>query len=309
MDLRLWQARFREYQQIIRSWSPDTIDGYTRELKPFFEFLQARAGWNGLAGLTREILDEYRIHLFYAQHRGQLLSRGSQNARFSAVKAFARFLFRENYLLTDITAMLENSTRVKPLPRVILSERETVRLLEAPDPNTPLGLRDRAAMEIFYGTAIRNSELRRLRLEHIDFDRKVLIIELGKGGKSRVVPLGEEAEIWLAEYLQKGRLYLLKDPHQRLVFLTIGGKILGRQYLASLVRHYGQKIGLEKVVTPHVLRHSCATHMLRRGAGLRQLQALLGHSSLDTTVIYTRVEISDLARVLARYHPRERLEP
>jgi integrase/recombinase XerD len=309
VDLRLWQARFREYQQIIRQWSPETIDGYTRELKPFFEFLTTQPHWNGLAGLTRELLDEYRAYLFYVRHRELPLSRGTQNKRFSAVKAFARFLFRENYLLTDITRMLEQPTRSKPLPRVILSEQETVRLMEAPDFNTPKGLRDRAALEVFYGTAIRNSELRRLKLEHVDFDRKILLIELGKGSKSRVVPLGEEAEIWLGEYLHKGRPALLRDPQERLVFLSIGGKILGRQYLAALVRLYAQKIGLDKVVTPHVLRHSCATHMLRRGAGIRQLQALLGHYSLDSTAIYTRMEVAYLAKALARYHPRERPEP
>ena len=309
MDLRLWQARFREYQQVVKQWSPDTVYGYTRELKPFFAFLEARPGWNGLAGLTREILDEYRTHLFYARHHDKPLTRGSQSTRFAAVKAFARFLFRENYLLTDVTALLEQSKRVKALPRVILSERETVRLLEAPNIETLTGLRDRAALEVFYGTAIRNSELRRLKLEHLDFDRKVLLVELGKGSRSRVVPLGEEAEIWLGEYLAKARPFLLRDPKQRLVFLTLQGKSLRCQYLASLVRLYANKIGLDKVVTPHVLRHSCATHMLRRGAGLRHLQELLGHSCLNTTGIYTRVEISDLAKVLSRFHPRERFEP
>jgi integrase/recombinase XerD len=309
VDLRLWQARFREYLQVVRQFSPDTVRSYTRELKPFFEFLQAHPGWTSLSGLTREMLEEYRLHLYHILYRGRPLTRGSQSVRFDGVKAFARYLFRENYLLLDVTQNLEISRRVQALPRVVLSEPETVRLLEAPDCGNLYGLRDRAALEVFYGTAIRNSELRHLKIENIDFDRKLLLIELGKGSKSRVVPLGEEAEVWLAEYLQKGRPQLVRDPNQRLVFLSKRGRLLGCQYLARLVRLYARKAGLEKVVTPHVLRHSCATHMLRRGAGLRQLQALLGHSSLNSTGIYTRMEVTDLAKALARYHPRERPEP
>lgn len=304
MDLRLWQARFREYLQVVRQWSAGTVDVYTRELKPFFAFLEGKV--SSLSGLTREWLEEYRTHLFYLRHQDKPLSRNTQMLRFCAVKAFARFLYRENYLLLDVTHNLESGKRPKTLPRVILSERETVRLLQAPNVTRPKGLRDRAAMEVFYGTGIRNSELRHLHLEHVDFDRKTLKIELGKGGKSRVVPLGEEAEIWLGEYLQHGRPQLVRDVSQKAVFLTGQGKLLTRQYLALIVREYAQKIGLDKVVTPHVLRHSCATHMLRRGAGLRHLQELLGHESLDTTGIYTRVEISDLAQIVARCHPRER---
>lgn len=304
VDLRLWQARFREYLQVVRQWSAATVDVYTRELKPFFAFLEDKV--SSLSGLTRERLEEYRTHLFYLRPQDKPLSRSTQMLRFCAVKAFARYLYRENYLLLDVTHNLESPKRVKALPRVILSERETVRLLQAPNVAKPKGLRDRAAMEVFYGTGIRNSELRHLCLEHVDFDRKTLHIELGKGGKSRVVPLGEEAEIWLGEYLQHGRPQLVRDPNQKAVFLTEQGRLLTRQYLASIVRLYAKEIGLDKVVTPHVLRHSCATHMLRRGAGLRHLQTLLGHESLDTTGIYTRVEISDLAQVVARCHPRER---
>jgi len=309
MDLKLWQTRFRNYLQVVRQWAPGTVEVYLRELKPFFAFLQARPGWTSLSELTREILEEYRIQLFHAKYRDRSLSLSTQNLRFCGVKAFARFLYRENYLLMDITQHLEGPKRVKPLPRVILSEREAVRLLESPNPNTPKGLRDRAAMEVFYGTGIRNSELRDLKLENLDFDRRVLVIESGKGRKARVVPLGEEAEIWLGEYLHKGRPQLLRDPQERHVFLGQRGNVPSRQYMAKVVRYYAEKIGLDKVVTPHVLRHSCATHMLRRGAGIRHLQALLGHDSLDTTSIYTRVEVSDLAKVVARCHPRERFQP
>ena len=136
-----------------------------------------------------------------------------------------------------------------------------------------------------------------------------MLIRKGKGDKSRVVPLGEEAELWLLEYLHKGRPQLVQESGQQRFFVGRLSQELGRQYLAKIVRQYASQVGLTKTVTPHVLRHSCATHLLKRGAGVRQLQALLGHESLDTTQIYTRVEVSDLERVIERFHPREQIEP
>ena len=135
------------------------------------------------------------------------------------------------------------------------------------------------------------------------------VFESEPGGLTEFyVPLLLKPQIWLGEYLHKGRPLMVRDPSERHVFLSQRGYVLSRQYMAQLVRLYAKKIGLDKVVTPHVLRHCCATHMLRRGAGLRHLQALLGHESLDTTGIYTRIEVSDLAEVIQRCHPRERPE-
>lgn len=234
------------------------------------------------------------------------MSLSTQSVRFSAIKSFARFLYRESYLLLEITRHLESPKGPQRLPRVILSEREVLKLIEAPNLSIPTGLRDRAILELFYGNGMRNSELRHLELKDLDFDRRVVYIHEGKGRKSRVVPLGEEAEIWLTEYLTKARPQLVRDPLDKCVFLSRTGRVLGRQYLAKAVKLYGKQAGLEKLVTPHVLRHCCATHMLARGAGLRQLQTLLGHTSLNTTQVYTRVEISDLGKIVQRCHPRER---
>ena len=305
MDLRLWQARYREYLQIVKQWSPRTTDTYVRELKPLLDFLKAQ-GVTSMAGLTASMLEEYRTMLFYARHRERSLSLSTQSVRFAAVKQFARFLFRESYLLLDITRNLESPKGGQRLPRIILSETEVLRLLDAVTLDTTMGLRDRAVIELLYGNGMRNSELRQLELGDVDFERRTLHIHEGKGRKSRVVPLGEEAEIWLTEYLQKARPQLLREASTKWVFLSRRGFLLGRQYLAKMVRLYGKKAGLEKVVTPHVLRHCCATHMLSRGAGIRQLQCLLGHSSLNTTQVYTKVEITDLAKVVQRCHPRER---
>ena len=190
----------------------------------------------------------------------------------------------------------------------MLSESEALQLLEQPDVRTPEGIRERAMLELFYGTGLRNSELRYLRMGQLDLSRGLLRIDHGKGGKGRVVPLGEEALAWLEEYLAQVRPSLVQSPDHDLVFPGLIAREIGRGQLAKLFQRLGREAGLEKTVTPHVLRHSCATHMLRRGASIRHLQTLLGHSCLDTTQRYTRVEVSDLAKVIARYHPREQVQ-
>lgn len=303
-ELALWRERFGEHLA-MRGLSPCTVKIYTAELKPLFAFLETQ-GVEHVAELTSGHLEGYRSHLFYLRWRGKSLSLATQGLRLAAVKRFARFLCRAGFHLVDVGVSLELPMRPRNLPRVILSEDETVRLVEAPDVSTPLGLRDRAALELLYGTALRNAELRALELGHLDFGRRSVHIVRGKGAKARVLPLGEEAQVWLEEYLVRGRPALVQDEGLQSVFLSNGGRACSSRCLTDMVQAWGRRAGLEKTVTPHVLRHSCATHMLRRGAGLRQLQVLLGHSSPDTTQVYTHVEVSDLRKVLRRCHPRER---
>ena len=305
MDIVLWQERFGEYLR-MRNMSPLTVKAYTAELAHFLTFLQ-RQSLESLSGLTRLHLQGYQTELFYHEFRGSRISPNTQATRLAAVLSFVHFLVAQDYLLLDVSVGLELPKSVRGLPRTILSEPETLRLLEAPDTATTLGLRDRAIMEVLYGTAIRNAELRALTLGQVDQGRRLLHIEHGKGDKARMVPLGEEAEVWLEEYLCKARPLLAraKSPHH-VVFLTRSGLSFGSANLAEMVLRWAKKAGLEKHVTPHSLRHSCATHMLRRGANLRYLQQLLGHANANTTEGYTRVEISDLRKVITRCHPRER---
>lgn len=154
-------------------------------------------------------------------------------------------------------------------------------------------------------SAIRNTELRLLEVDHVDLARLQLRVEHGKGRKGRMVPLGEPAAQWLQTYLRDGRPWLMREPFPTTLFLNSLGRVLSREALAEMVREHAQKAGLRGKVTPHTLRHCCATHMLARRAGLRHLQQLLGHASADTTKRYTRVEISDLREVHQRCHPRE----
>jgi len=306
LDLRYWQARYREYIELVKGWSPRTREAYCCQLRPFFAYLE-RQGVTQLGRLTRAHLEGYRLELSQLHFQGKPLTARTQQTRLCAVKSFAKFLYRESFLLLDLAANFELPSCPKGLPRAILSEQEVLRLLEVPDTTTAFGLRDRAIVELLYGTGLRNTELRDLVLRHLDLAQGVVRIERGKGQKARVLPLGEEAQAWLEEYLTRGRPELARDAEKSWVFLTNWGAQLTRKWLSSRVVQLAVQAGLPRTSTPHVLRHSCATHMLRRGAGVRHLQTLLGHACLNTTQIYTRVEVSDLARVVRQFHPREAL--
>ncbi len=299
-----WRERFLDWMR-LQGWSVRTTEEYARELPRLFSFLQKR-GLERLSEVTRDTIADYRLHLFYLQHRGRPLAPGTQCRCLNAVKAFFRFLRRENYLLVDPAAEVEAPRVRRSLPEVP-SEKEVLAILEAPDVKTPLGLRDRAILELLYGTGIRNSELRALRLDELESERRLLQIRHGKGGKQRVVPLGQEAAYWLEEYLRQGRPRFGPRPLEARVFLTKSGQGLSQRHvLGEVVRRAAKRAGVTRRVTPHSLRHAVATHMLRRGAGLRHLQEFLGHASAGTTQLYTRIEVSDLRRVHRRCHPRER---
>ncbi len=304
---RLLKAQKQRFRQdlLMRGFSPRTADGYAAELVPLFEFLTER-GVTQLPQVTRDDLESYRHHLFHGTFRGKRLGLGSQARRLAAVKSFFAFLTDQQALLVDPAAKLKRPRVPKTVPRVLLTEQETQSLMLGPDITTPLGIRNRAILELLYSTAIRNTELRSLELGEVDLERQELFVARGKGGKSRRLPLGEEAAAWLEDYLTSARPYLAGAASGDLVFLSSTGCRLDRGKLAELVRELAEDCGLEKSVTPHLLRHACATHMLRRGAGVRQLQVLLGHEDLSSTQRYTRIDIGDLHKVVTQYHPRER---
>jgi integrase/recombinase XerD len=288
----------------LRNWSEQTLRSYRVGLKQFFAYLESQ-GVVSLGAVSRDLIESYRTHLFYRRHRGKAISVASQHLRLQTVKSFMRYLARENYLLVDVAATVDLPKIPERLPDV-LSESETLQLLEGGDVQSPLGIRDRAILEVFYATAIRNQELGSLHLDDIDREHQALWIRQGKGQKSRMVPLGDEALAWLEEYLTRVRPQLVIRANETHVFLTRRGQPLSASVLHGLVRRCGVQAGFSKRIKPHTLRHSCATHMLARGADLRHIQALLGHASPDITQNYTRVELSELHKVLRRCHPREK---
>ncbi len=298
MDFEPWRLRFERVLR-LRNRSPFTVRSYGRSLRVFFGYLVG-LGVERLADVTREHVEDYRTHLFYRRHRDRPLTMKTQMLELCAVRAFFRAMLREQYLLADPAAELELP---RPAPQALpelLSEAEMVRLLEdGTDRFTRQGCRDRAILEVLYATGIRNLELRRLQLRDLDLALEELTV-LGKGAKPRRVPLGEEAVGWLRAYLA-----VRGESPLPWVFLSRRSRPLHSSTLGTLVQQAADRAGLNRRVTPHLMRHSCATHMLRNGAGLRHLQKLLGHESLSTTQRYTRVEIADLRAVHRRCHPRE----
>lgn len=304
MNRLLWEERFGAYLG-VRGRSPETVRTYRRVLRPFLEFIEAY-GLSSLSDLTPDLLEEYRVHLFSRRFRGRPLSRSYQVLNLAGVKAFLAFLHHAGYLPLDLGARLELPATPRNVPRAILTEAEVRMLLECQDLETPFGVRNRAILELLYGTAMRNMELVQLKLYELDLVSGLVRIERGKGGRSRVVPLGEESRFWLSEYLKRSRPLLGGPVVCQQVFLTSRHQPFSGHTLTVLVARLAREAGLRQRVTPHALRHSCATHMLRRGAGLRHLQKMLGHQTPTSTQIYTHVEVSDLRRVLERCHPRER---
>jgi integrase/recombinase XerD len=237
---------------------------------------------------------------------GAPYSSGNLAHRIGAVKSLFRFLFRAGYLLADPSGVLEYPRREQRLPRGVLTREEARKLVEAPDTSTPLGLRDRAILETFYATGIRASELADLKCTDVDTEDRLVRVVLGKGRKDRNVPLTRAAAEAIEAYLRDGRPHIAGATKTPRLFLARRGGQMYISLLNELVQAAARKAGIEKHATCHTLRHSVATHLLKGGADIRHIQALLGHSSLAATERYTHVEISDLSRVLRRAHPRGR---
>ena len=305
MDSPLWQRRFTEHLRLCRR-SEATIVTYLVELRVFLDFLGHR-GLSTPHQITRGDVEAYQVSLGHRlKANGEPLATVSKERRVSIVRAFVKFLRGAGVLLTDPTADLVRARLPQRLLPELPTEDEMMALLEAPDVTTPLGLRDRAMLEILYSSALRSGELRGLQVGDVDLARQQLRVGRAKGGRSRLVPLGEHAVAWVEEYLKSARpLILGKREHGYLFVSFRGGPFKKAGHLGNIVTGYAVAAGLNKHVTPHTLRHCCATHMLARKAGLRHLQEMLGHASPSSTQIYTRVELSDLKEAHRLYHPRE----
>jgi integrase/recombinase XerD len=305
VNVALWLERFDDYLS-HRGFTENTRQGYRYTVRRFLEFVSNR-GLCAVAEISRADVDAYRVHLHHwRKTNGEPLAMTAQAAKLGAVLAFLRYLHDEKLILANPGHGVRLPKKPDKLPAALPDEEQVLKLLETPDVSTPLGLRDRAILELLYSSALRNTELRLLELHQLDLVRLEVRIESGKGRKGRLVPLGEPAAQWLEKYLSQGRPWLVRDPDTKPVFLNSLGRVLSAELLAEIVRDYAQAAELPNKVTPHTLRHACATHMLARRAGLRHLQQLLGHASADTTRRYTRVEISDLREEHRRCHPRER---
>lgn len=288
---------FLEYLTVELGLSANTRQAYERDLRLFCKTLGFQNS-DALVNVNREQITGYMTQL---KEKG--LAAATIARKLAAIKAFYRFMTAEGYMDANPAEVVEAGTKGIKLPRV-LSEDEVVCLLNQPDITTEEGFRDRTMLEVLYATGMRVSELINLTLERVDLNMKY-IIAFGKGSKERIVPLGSVAAEFLQQYLEKVRPKLTHaGRNTNIVFLAFGGHELTRQRFWQIIRAYGRKANINKALTPHILRHSFATHLLDNGADLRSVQELLGHSDISTTQIYTHLTNKRLRDIYAKAHPR-----
>jgi integrase/recombinase XerD len=288
--------RFLSHLAVERGLSRNTLEAYSRDLLRFISFLE-RGGVKAFDQATPA-----HLQAFMGALRGRTLSPRSTARNLAAIRSLYRFLVRERIVAGNPTTSVQSPRLGRPLPKA-LSQDETRALLSVSRVGGPLHLRDLAMLELLYGTGMRVSELVGLDLSQVAFATGTLQVR-GKGGKERVVPLGEYALEALRNYLQRGRPRLHRGKTIQAVFLNRSGRRITRQGFWKLLKGYAQRAGIRRGVTPHMLRHSFATHLLEGGADLRAIQEMLGHADISTTQIYTHVARSRLKDIHRRYHPR-----
>ncbi len=286
----------------------NTLRSNKFELQWFMKFLTAEKVYQ-LEDLTTQILEEYQQELaFYLTAKGRQLSLKTQSHRLIIVRGFTRFLKEKDYLINDPGERIKLPKIPDALPKVILSEKEIQKLMNAPDMQTNQGYRDRIILEILYDTAIRRDETRNIKLSDLDLEAGYIRIT-GKGNKQRVVPLSDRVCKLTQNYLMLVRTYFIKDNDPGYLFLNRWGKQMHPMAVWWAVKRYLPTAGINKRVSTHTMRHSCATHMLKNGAPIRYIQEMLGHASLDSTQVYTRVTINDLKEIHQKFHPGETDKP
>lgn len=289
---------FMIYLKVERGLAKNSMDSYSRDIWQYIQFLTEEkiADWDKI--------DRYTVIAFMQSLKQANKASSTLNRALSSLRQFHEFMLRENYAHTNPMLLIETPKQAEKLPDV-LSVEEVSRILETPDVTTLLGVRDRAMLEILYGTGLRISELIGLTLGEL-FLSMGFIQTVGKGNKERIVPLSHLATEWAEKYLAECRPKLLAKNSQEVdeVFLNARGGSLSRQGAWKIIKKYAKEAGIKKEVFPHIFRHSFATHMLENGADLRIVQELLGHSDISTTQIYTHVTQSHMKEVYDKYHPR-----
>ena len=277
--------------------SRNTLESYRRDLCKFADWLQAQQKIPILETSHADI--QGFLAYLYTQQKAKATS---TSRAISSLKRLFRYLLRQNKIATDPTLQIAPPKLPRSLPKS-LTEEDVELLLNAPDVDTPLGMRDRTMFEVLYATGLRVSELVGLSVAQVSLDMGVVRVT-GKGSKERLVPLGEEAMDWLQKYLREMRPALLSGRLSDAMFVTQRGEAMTRQMFWYLIKKHAQHGGVHKPLSPHTLRHAFATHLLNHGADLRVVQMLLGHSDISTTQIYTHVARERLKALHSKHHPR-----
>ena len=304
--LALWRDAYIESLG-ARNYAEGTLEGRRDALKVFLAWAAER-DLTRAGQITRPILESYQRWLWRCtKANGQRLGWSTQRNRLGTLKDFFRWVTRQDVILHNPASEVELPRMEKRLPQAVLTLPEVERLLAVPDVTDPLGIRDRTMLEVFYSCGIRRTELCRIELPDVNTERRTLHVRLGKGKKDRVVPIGTRAVHWLEHYLQAVRPRLCLDTRTQALFLTGYGGPFNPDVVSRMVAAWIKQV-TGRVASCHLLRHTCATHMLENGADIRFIQQLLGHEKLDTTAIYTEVSIKQLQEVHARCHPSAKLE-
>jgi integrase/recombinase XerD len=286
-----------------RGYSPRTI-GNRRAMLSFLAAWLGERGITRPADVTRPVLESYQRHLFhYRKKNGDSLSFRSQSQRLLAVRAFYKWAARGRHVLHNPASEIELPRAERRLPRPALTAAEAELVLAQPDVSDPLGIRDRAILEVFYSTGIRRSELAHLAVTDIDRERATLLVRQGKGKQDRMIPIGQRALAWTGRYLAEARPKLTLGDDDGSLFLTAEGEPFSLDRLTQLASRYVKASGVPKAGACHLFRHTMATVMLEGGADIRYIQAMLGHARLDTTQIYAQVSVRALQAIHAATHP------
>ncbi len=285
--------RYLNYLAVEKGLSRNTLESYARDLRKYFGFLKER---------DQRDVSQKDVQSFVARLAEDGMASPSIARCLAAVRGLHRYFLIDGLTSSDPTVAVETPRGWQRLPKT-LSSGEVVGLLGQPDVDTPLGLRDRAMLELLYATGLRVSELVGLKESNINLERGFVVI-VGKGSKERAVPLGDVAASMVRSYLERSRPLLLKGGDTEALFVSRRRRQMTRQMFWERVKYYVRKAGIATQVSPHTLRHSFATHLLDNGADLRSVQAMLGHADISTTQIYTEVSRERLRQIHEKYHPR-----
>lgn len=288
---------FIEYLQYEKGLSENTRAAYRRDLNKFNAYLLK----NSQSVQPGEI-SKQQIMAFLSTQMDEGAANSTVARSLSSIKSFYKYLVLENQVQNNPTSDLETPKIKRRLPDILTIE-EVDKLMGQPRVTLPLGLRDRAMLELMYGTGVRVSELLSLQIEDVNTTAGFLRC-LGKGRKERIIPVNQTSIDWIQRYLARARNLLVKNYLERTLFVNANGRPMSRQGFYKILGAYAKKAELGKEVTPHTLRHSFATHLLENGADLRAVQEMLGHADISTTQIYTHLTRSRLMEVYQRYHPR-----
>jgi len=303
MSIELFDNLLKEfltYLKLIRGYSQNTIESYKRDIQRLLDFLESK-GIDDLNDVNKTILSS-----FFSTLNTIGLSTKSIARNYSSIKSFFRYLSVNDFIQNN-PALKFKGPKISVHPPEVLSFSEINKILDQPNTKTLLGIRDKAMLEFAYATGVRVSELLNLKKSDLFLKDEVVRI-FGKGSKERLVPIGSHAIYWMEQYLTKVRPVLAKRFESKdYVFLNNRGKKLSRMGFFKILRGYVVQAGIDKNVHPHTIRHSFATHLLERGADIRVVQELLGHSKISTTQIYTHIDRTMLRETLIKYHPRGKL--